>query len=498
MSTAKHDKAVDRFMQTVLRWEFLVTFPLYLLCFFLPTGFPKLNFMGVIGLFVFIIVAIFRVRLNGYFLRKSPIDLPISLFVITAVGATWFSDFSPAAVARLWVILGCIAVYYFILDHSGEAQLRAMITGLVIAGVAVVLAFVLVTLLSPESEPYVLQDKRVFPIVETGVIDLDAIQSEPVFWTVKWESVAVTSMLTLPLLWSLIRLGHHQFLRITFILIAVLLILALVHPSGFGPAIALVVSLLFVGLMLKRYYLVLGGSVVGASALLFSQFRSWVVITLIRNINVRLDLWQTTYYMIRDFPLTGVGLSLSKWYRLLHGYALPNLIAYMDEPGEFMLRNSLNFFWQTWVEQGVVGFVSILAILMFGLWKGSKALRSSFGYRKSVLTGALWLLALICVHSMWYALPASIGAIYMWCALGLIMAVSRSHEPPTAPATSSPTIRWRYVFAILLGMALWLTLFSVMQIGNQPLLGILLAVGGGMALGGYAIVRDLKLVTDKS
>ena len=492
------DRAIDKFMQTVLQREFFFVFPLYLLCFFLPTGFPQLNFLGLIGVVVFVVVAIFRRRLNGYLLRRSPIDLPISLFGITAVSGAWLSDFSPAAVARLWVILGCIAIYYFILDHNSETELRAMITGLVIAGVAVVLAFVLVTILSPEPELTALQEKRIFPIVETGVIDLETIQSEPVFWTVQWESVAVTSMLTLPLLWSLIRLGHHQFLRITFILVAVLLIMVLVHPSGFGPAVALIASLLFVGLILKRYYLVLGVAVLGSSTLLFYQFRSWVVITLLRNINIRIDLWQTAFYMIRDFPVTGIGLSLSKWYRMLHSYALPNLIVYMDESGEFMLRNALNTYLHTWVEQGILGFISIVAILIYGLWSGSRALRTSFGYRKSVLAGALWLLAIICVHSLWYALPASIGAIYMWCALGLIVAVSRPHERRVNSRRETTEIRWRYVLAILFGVTLWLALFSVSQLGKNPWLGVFIALGGGVALGGYAIVRDFKSASGSS
>ena len=98
------DSSFGKFADSVLRWEFFIVIPIYLLCFFLPTGLPTLNFLGVFGLIVFIGVAIFRRWRIGYFWRRSPADLPISLFSITAVNAAWLSDFSPAAVARLWVL----------------------------------------------------------------------------------------------------------------------------------------------------------------------------------------------------------------------------------------------------------------------------------------------------------------------------------------------------------------------------------------------------------
>ena len=492
------DSSFGKFADSVLRWEFFIVIPIYLLCFFLPTGLPGLNFLGVFGLIVFIGVAIFRRWRIGYFYRRSPIDLPIFLFSITAVNAAWLSEFSPAAVARLWVLVGCVAIYYFIIEHNGEAEMRAYITGLVIAGAIVVLAFSLIIVLNPANKLTVLQNTREFPIVIAGVLDPLSIHNEPVFWSINWESVVVTGMVTLPLLWSLIRLGHHRFLRITFILTAILLVLALAHVSGIGPVIALVISWMFIGLILRRYYLVLGVAALGGFALVSLKVRQAFVNYLLRTINLRADLWQSAIYMIRDFPLTGIGLSLSKWYTMLQGYALPNLIVYMDQPGEFLLRSTHNYYLQTWVEQGILGFVSIVAIFVFGLWCGGRALRASFGYKKSVLLGALWLFSLICVHSLWYALPSTVGAIMLWCSLGLIVAVNLPVLKQPSTLRTPREKRRGYFFAILLGLTLWLTLLSVAQINARPVFGILIALGGGITLGGYAIIRNFELESGRS
>ncbi len=146
------------------------------------------------------------------------------------------------------------------------------------------------------------------------------------FWRITRAGIAVTCMAILPILSAL--LSYRNILTRALILGLALALFALIFVSGgVGALVALLAGLWIVCLTNRRLWVwaVLGILLSWIGVYSFLVTPGALEAYLLANWSMRLELWKTALAMIRDFPVTGVGLGVESWFTALPGYATPGL-----------------------------------------------------------------------------------------------------------------------------------------------------------------------------
>jgi hypothetical protein len=170
---------------------------------------------------------------------------------------------------------------------------------------------------------------------------------------------------------------------------------------------------------------------------------------------------------------------MENWYLVLQGYPMPNLAIPCPDPSGCGLAHAHNFYLQTWAEQGILGFVSVVAIVAVGFRLGGGYLRSTNGFQRALVFGTLWSFASLAIHSLVDSGPSTPGAIALWAMLGLMVAAGQREGVFSRDATGCQRF---------LGVGEWLLMCcvlivaSVAAIGTELLLGLLAAIAAGVAL----------------
>lgn len=97
-----------------------------------------------VGLYPLILVAIpvaTRLLVTGRLSRRTPFDVPLALFLLTAGLAVWSAYDRQAAWAKLWLIAGGVLLYYALANATALGRARAWLPAAL--GVAVAVYFVL-------------------------------------------------------------------------------------------------------------------------------------------------------------------------------------------------------------------------------------------------------------------------------------------------------------------------------------------------------------------
>lgn len=487
-------------------WVVLVYFPLFVL----PSFAPSFTYLGFVGLFLVSMTWILRRWRLGNFTRQSPLDLPFALFLLSAGLGLLPAKLPQYSLARLWVLVGSIVFYYILINNASDKYLIGYLMLFIVVGLLATLA--LLTQL-PEMTEYPWGD-AMFAIVRplfAWLGGLHKFRHDNVFlWNITRNAVAGVSMVILPLTWPLAHLSSRWLTRGITILIAVLLSAILVISAGMSALVALCVGWALVAVLRKKFIKALSLTIVIlllSCGLVYLLPESAPVRYVLRNFYGRLDLWQVAYSLIRDFPMTGVGPGMENWYLALQMYPMPNLGVPCQYPGGCGFAHAHNFYLQTWAEQGILGFVALVAIVVVGLVLGVRYLRSTRGFRKAIVLGGLWSFANYIIHSLVDSGPSTPGAIGLWAMLGLMVAAGQQNEilsmdavedavggavhkglrkiPSPNTEHSTTTIMGATEW---LGLSLFLTLASLALIGSHTLLDVAVAVGAGLALAKASLV----------
>ncbi len=159
-----------------------------------------------------------------------------------------------------------------------------------------------------------------------------------------------------------------------------------------------------------------------------------------------------------------------------------------------------NYYLQTWVEQGLLGFIALIALIAVGMWLGVYYLKTMKGEQQKIVFGAFWCFAAQSVHCLVYAGPSSYGGIILWVALGLMAAAGQANtrtEPFTANKYPNPRLkfvppsnRFSYLdFVFALRWLFWLILciplsiFCALWVNADPDPGIYFRNTGGFVTG---------------
>jgi hypothetical protein len=248
--------------------------------------------------------------------------------------------------------------------------------------------------------------------------------------------------------------------------------------------------------------------VAAALAALSIAFGTWarsgpLVQYLLSMFGSRLDLWYVALNIVRDFPLTGVGIGMENWFLMLPSYAIPihpmlDLSLPCIGRDQCWLMHAHNFFLQTWAEQGIIGFIAQVSIVVAGFRLAGHYLRSRQGFRHDLVFGAFWSFCAFSVHSLVDSGPSSPALIGLWAALGLITSAGQGFEThelaervTTQTAVRVKTSRIGAGAAKAagsvgliegLGLVLLLGLSSLAALESSLLLGLALATAAGVVL----------------
>ena len=164
------------------------------------------------------------------------------------------------------------------------------------------------------------------------------------------------------------------------------LLLSLSRGAWFGFGAALIVGVIAFGR--KKYWFTAGIAIILAVGIIATvpNLRYRVILPFVgeKSSVARLSLWHTGVKMIRDNPVLGKGLTGfgSNWYQ----YNTDSNLEHYNFPHNIIL----NF----WVDTGLLGMLSFLALLIYGLYYGLINRRQTYA-----LGLALFLLALT-VHGL--------------------------------------------------------------------------------------------------
>ncbi len=453
--------------------------PSGLLLFFIPGFYPNLDFLGWVGLAVIIFSWGLRRWRWGYFSRRTVFDGPLILFLISALLGIWVSNLPEVSESRFWVLLGGIFLFNVGSNHSSEKYLRFYVILIALVGLG---GIVVIGAQFPGLEEYP-SFLREIPILSSLIEWFTKIPNlivgNSLTWSLSRNGIASASMAVFPFTWPLARLSKKKSIRFLAAGLAILLAASLLISGGIGALIGLTLGWVIVWLMQGKLLAslgVLGASLSAFIGLLIFWPANPMFLYLLYNLNIRLDLWQSAIFMIKDFPLSGVGLGLENWFALLPKYALPNLAIYYDQPGENILLHAHNFYLQTWIEQGLLGFISLIAIFVLGLWWGRDLMKKLDGFRRDIVFGSVWSLAALAVYSLGYSGLSTQGSVMLFGVLGVIVAAGSKASPYAGQFfLNLSKVEW-------FGLTVLLSLVCVGIIGRTPQLGIMSAVGAGLTL----------------
>jgi len=320
---------------------------------------------------------------HGHFpFRRTLLDVPIAIFLCTAIVGALASYDRPAALAKLWLVIGAIALYYALAGQP-RSNLGLVTTFLSGSGAAIAVYFLLTN------------DWRSTPA------DLELINRLGMAWmSIRPELrlqapnpnaagglIALFTPFTLALLaaaWKERRGGYGAYALVA----GVLSIAGVFMTSSRGAWLALGLALGIWLLWEASGWLVEGYAprqmIVFSLILVLFAFLGVVIILRFpggpaglvnrlpgnQSAGSRLDIYPNTLYLIRDFPYTGGGLrSFAGLYS-----------QYIEVIPFFLVSYSHNLFLDLAVEQGLPGLAAFLMVVIGSIWlllkgKGPAVLR---------------------------------------------------------------------------------------------------------------------------
>ncbi len=203
-----------------------------------------------------------------------------------------------------------------------------------------------------------------------------------------------------------------------------------------GAWIATIAALVVGALALRRSRLALAGALASVALLgilaIMQVARLGDLLQLgSGSASLRMLLWHAAINMIRDHPITGLGLDQFLYYYNPQ-YVLPGAWE------ERYTSHAHNLILDLWTRLGIIGVVTGIALLAFLIRTGASALRTAWGTDRWLLVGILSSTAAMLVHGMVDNAFFAVDLAYMfWASYGLAVAIAaRSHNAALAPSTS--------------------------------------------------------------
>ena len=389
--------------------------------------------------------------------RRTPLDAPLGLFLLSAFGGLW------AAYDRKlsWSMLAAITlniIYYYVIINIGTSENR--VWGLALGGMlgSLVVAVYFVT-----------QCGHLGYSEKLGLISRWSWTLSRVFprftpFQPQRNSVAAFLEGWLPLAVAITVGGRRWGMKVVAGACAAVLALAILLSESRGAWLALVLCLPLWWAVRSRRNLIVTvacgvvfiGSLAGYLALVPGASLERVPVisqTLVPLFTRpdRVDVYRGSWYLVQDFPLTGIGLG-GTFAMIYSRYVLLIQVPF--------LTYSHNLFLQVWLNHGLLGilaFTWLIAAFCALVWRG--------GRQGGGLFQGAWLgVAAILLHGLSDARQYADGWTFfpLFMLLGLVVASQRISESASRRVSESASRRvgkWAWVAGMVvlgvIGLLVW-------------------------------------------
>ncbi len=284
---------------------------------------------------------------QGYLSRRTPLDIPILLFLLSAIAGLWPSYNLALSLPLFLMIVGGTALYYLLVNNcTTDHSRRILSTGSLLLGLAVSACFII-------RHGYLATD-RIFP-------EAWAFQLHP-------NSVATFLEGMMPLALAMAIGERRPWLRIFYVLCAATVAPVLLMTASQGAWVALALcaiiwlctrfhrigmafaAVMLISVVVLGVYLVFNND----AALSSIPVLGTTLLPLFARPD-RLEVYRNSLYLIRDFLFTGIGLG-DVFAMIYSRYALLIRVPF--------LTYSHNLFLEIWLGQGLLGILSFLSLIV--------------------------------------------------------------------------------------------------------------------------------------
>ena len=324
---------------------------IWLMSLLLAASLVYVNFQPIY-LIIGLVFWLLRWVAYGYLSRRTPTDWAILVLSLLVPVTLWVTAMPEVTLPQVYRLLCGIMIYYVIVNWaSSEAKLRIGLIGLALTGLALS-GYALISV--DWSDP-----------TRIGILEVIHQAFAPYLRdTVNPNVMAGSLVILLPLMIALVLadpkpLGWAVTLLagITAAGMGVVLLLTLSRGAWLALFIAM---LLLVMLRWRRGWIfVICATAIGLGVIfiigIFPSTELLLAGTSAGSVETRLELWLRGIMMVKDFPLSGIGMGS-------FGYVLTRLYPFAAE-GSDLISHAHNLFLQVSIDLGIPGLISWLAIL---------------------------------------------------------------------------------------------------------------------------------------
>ena len=283
---------------------------------------------------------------QGYLTRRTPLDVPILLFFLSALAGLWPSYDLALSLPLFLMIAGGVALYYLLVNNcTTEHSRRILSAGSLLLGLAVSVYFIIqhghpVTgRIFPEAWAFRLYPNSVATFLE-GMIPLALAMTigETRPWLRVFHSFCAATFA------SALLMTASQGAWLALALCGIIWLCTRFHHMGM-----VFVAVMPILVVVPGAYLVFNND----AALNSIPIVGTTLVPLFARPD-RLEVYRNSLYLIRDFPFTGIGLG-DVFAMVYSRYALLIQVPF--------LSYSHNLFLEIWLDQGLLGILSFLSLV---------------------------------------------------------------------------------------------------------------------------------------
>jgi O-antigen ligase len=202
-----------------------------------------------------------------------------------------------------------------------------------------------------------------------------------------------------------IAFEHRIFLGLFAAFLFAVLVLSQSYGGLLGAFIAIFIFVIYVRattseFLVKKFlnkiiiFIILFVTLAGAltATLNIEKFQNLVKLDEHTSISTRLEIWQVGAVLIKENPLLGIGLGQ---YQTNYTYRAEEILGH--PPLEQIRLHSHNLFMETWLNTGLLGFVSFIWIVIYA-FTGFRKIKS--GEEKNVAIAVVIMLSYLLIHGL--------------------------------------------------------------------------------------------------
>ncbi len=434
------------------------------------------------GVVLIILSAAVRWLRIGKFSDSSPIDLPLLFFLVSALVAYWAAPDRTAALARLYLLLSATGVYYT-LSNSNPRSLKWFANAFVVMSAVAGIFFA--------SQ----NDWREIParFEAVGNLGLWLNQLIPNFelslprWYVIRNILASNLMLAAPVALVTVSQSVKRVWKIRDKTIAQMIVGCIEIMMAFLGGLAILFGLIMtesrtpwiaagivIGLslwwwlsnLIRRkldlsHIVIFGTGLVIVASIVGYMF--WIQPKLLKLFSLipgpdtatgREEIFSQSWRLAQDTPFTGGGLAAFPALYSTYIRVIPHNAFLNEDTGNNAYLNIL-------VEQGWLGAISFLSLLLVAIWAATKRIGSPDNPKSELLVAGTFGLILVCLHGLAHATLVATRAIPFMLIPAALALSNPSKTEKIAPIC--PSHRWRLVVIIIFFVAILFLLVGVVS-----------------------------------